>query len=91
VLRAIVFLVAPRAFVLLDDVGVVLVQRETAGDTGLLVGAHPQSIEIQRWRLIEDKRSLLTQGGEVLARFLIDLRSVRIHVGGQIDLRAGHV
>ena len=43
VARAIVFLVAPRPLVLLDDVAVVLVERETGGHAGLFVRAHAQA------------------------------------------------
>ncbi len=91
VLCPIVFLVAPRALVLLDDVGVVLIQRKTAGDPGLLVSPHPQSIAIERRRVIEHERSPLAQAGEVLTCLFIDPGSVRIRVRRQIDLRAGHV
>ena len=50
---AIVFLVAPRALVLLDDVLLVLVHREARGDAGLLVPAHAQTVEVER-RLVFD-------------------------------------
>ena len=59
--RAIVFLVAPRALVLLDDVAVVLVEREAAREAGLLVRAHPEAIEIQaRSLLIHERRRVLS-------------------------------
>ena len=62
VARAIVFLVAPRALVLLDDVALVLVDREAAGEPGLLVAAHPQPVEVERRRLVlGDQRRALAQ------------------------------
>ena len=72
VARAIVFLVAARALVLLDDVALVFVDREAAGDAGLLVLAHPQPIEVERRRLVRDERRLLAERREILARPLVD-------------------
>ena len=91
VARAIVFLVAPRALVLLDHVLLVLVDREAARDAGLLVAAHAQAIEIERRFGILLQRRLLPQRREILARSVVDLRGVGIGAGRQIDLRARHV
>src|SRR5438477_176571 len=46
VARAIVFLVAPRALVLLDDVAVVLVDRKAGREPRLHVAAHAKTVEI---------------------------------------------
>ena len=56
VARAIVFLVAPGPLVFPDHVCFVLVEREAAGDAGLLVAPHAQSIEIERRRLVQHQR-----------------------------------
>ena len=56
--RAIVFLVAPRALVLLDDVLLVLVHREARRDAGLLVAAHAQPVEVERRLVFLDQRRL---------------------------------
>ena len=56
VARPIVLLVPPRALVLLDDVAVVVVHREAAGDPGLNVLAHPQAVDVQARRVLEDER-----------------------------------
>jgi hypothetical protein len=42
---AVVFLVAARALVLLDDVAIVFVDREAGGEAGLDVAAHPQLVK----------------------------------------------
>ena len=55
--RAVVFLVAPRALVLLDDVAVVFVDRIAGGQAGLLVAAHLQPIEVHA-RLVFERRAL---------------------------------
>ena len=45
--RAIIFLVAPRAFVFANDVAVVFIDRATGNDANLLVIAHDQAVEIE--------------------------------------------
>ena len=87
VARAIVFLVAARALVLLDDVRLVLVEREAAGDAGLLVRAHAQSVQVQRRGLVEHERRALAQRREIRPRLFVHLRRVRIGAGRKIDLR----
>ena len=89
--RAVVFLVAPGALVLLDDVLLVLVHGETAGNAGLLVRPHPQPIEIQGRRLLLRQRRVATQLLEILTAFLIDRGRVRIHIRRQVDLGPGDV
>jgi hypothetical protein len=64
--RAIVFLVAPRPLVLLDDVLFVFVDGEAAGKAGLRVPAHSQPIQIQRRLGFDDERRLTPQRVEVL-------------------------
>ena len=54
--------------VLADDVRLVLVDREAAGDAGLLVLAHPQSVDVQARVRLLDERGRRAQPGEVAAR-----------------------
>ena len=89
--RAIVFLVAARTLVLLDDVLLVLVDRETGGDADLLVRPHAQAVEVHRRRVLDDERRLRAQRRQVLARQLVDICRVRIGPRRQIDLRARDV
>ena len=56
VTRAIVFLVAARPLVLLDDVSVVLVYREAGGNTRLLVRAHAQAVEVHARFIFQHER-----------------------------------
>ena len=89
--RAIVLLVAPRSLVLLDDVLLVLVDGEAAGDTRLDVRPHAQPVEVQRRRIFDDERRLRSERREILARQLVHAARVRIGPGWQIDLGTGHV
>jgi hypothetical protein len=50
---AIVFLVAPRPFVLLDHVGIVFRDREAARQPELLVRAHPETVEVDARLVLE--------------------------------------
>ena len=59
VARAVVFLVASRPLVFLDDVAVVLVHRETAGQPELLVLAHAQPVQVQARFVFDDERRVL--------------------------------
>ena len=88
---AVVFLVAAGPLVLADDVRLILVDRKTTGDAGLLVRTHPQPVEIERRRIIYHERRALAQCHKVLTRFRIDPGRVRIRVGRQIDLGARDV
>ena len=81
--RAVVLLVAARAFVLLDDVGFVLVDREAPRNARLLVPAHPQPIEVERRRCLGDQRRVATQRLEVFTRLCVDPRRIRIRVRGK--------
>ena len=56
VARAVVFLVAARALVLLDDVAIVFVDREARGEAGLHVAAHPQPVEVDARLVFDDER-----------------------------------
>ena len=89
--RAIVFLVGARALVLLDDVLLVLVDREAGGDAGLLVAAHAQAIEVERRLVLDHQRRVGAERREVLLRFRVDLSGIRIGARRQIDLRARDV
>ena len=55
---AIVLLVAPRLLVLLDQVALVLVDREAAGDADLDVTVHVQPIEVERRLGLDRERRL---------------------------------
>src|SRR5215467_4152657 len=54
--RAIVFLVPPRALVLLDDIAVVLLERPAPRDAGLLVSSHSEPIQIDARLVFHDQR-----------------------------------
>ena len=88
--RAIVFLVAPRPLVLLDDVAIVLVERKAGGETGLHVCAHPQAIEVHARLVLDHQRAVAAAPSKLSARALIDRVGVRIGAGGQLELRARH-
>ena len=90
VARTIVFFVAPRALVLLDQVSLVFVDRKTASQPGLFVAAHAQAVKIERGRLVHHERRSLAQLLKVLARALVDAGGVRIRIGWKVDFGAGH-
>jgi hypothetical protein len=75
--RAVVFLVLACLLVFLDQAAVVFVHRETAGHTGLLVTAHPQTIQVERRPLFEQHRRRPFQLLEIDNALLVDLRVVR--------------
>jgi hypothetical protein len=89
--RAIVLLVAASTLVLFDDVLLVLVDREAPGYARLFVRPHAQTVEVNRWRVVDEERGRCAQRREILARQLVDAPGVRIGAGGQIDLGARHV
>ena len=91
VASAIVLFIAPGPFVLPDDIRLVFVDREAAGDSRLLMRAHPKTIEVQRRRLVEHKRRDIAECREVLARLFVHLRRIGIGLRRQIDLRARDV
>ena len=84
--RAVVLLVASRALVLLDDVPIVLVEREAAGHSRLFVGVHAQPIEIQNGHVVHDQRRIGTQRVEICACLVVHLARVRIGIRREIDL-----
>jgi hypothetical protein len=86
VARAIVLLVAPGSLVFLDDVLFVLVDREASGHACLLVRSHPQAIEVERRRVLDDEGCLGPQRGQIVARLLVDTVRVRVCSWRQIDL-----
>ena len=86
---AIVFLVAPRPFVLLDDVLVVFGEGKAGGQPHLLVRAHPQTIEVDARLGLEHQR-LLLQPAEVGFGPRVDRVSVRIGLLRQLDLGSRH-
>jgi hypothetical protein len=89
VARAVVFLVAPRALVLLDDVAIVFVDREARRQAQLRVVSHAQAIEVDA-RLVVDEERGLAQRGEVVGGALVHGVRVRIGAGRQFDFRARH-
>jgi hypothetical protein len=72
--RAIVFLIAARAFVFFDDVALVLVDGEASGNAGLLVRSHPEPVAVQRRPILDQQRRPLANGREILPRRRIYLR-----------------
>jgi hypothetical protein len=88
--RAVVFLVAPGSFVLLDGAGFVLVDRKAARHSRLFVRAHPQPVQVQRRNLVEQERSPLAQRREVLPRPLVHARGVGIGIRWEINLGPRH-
>ncbi len=89
VARAIVFLVAARLLVLLDEPRVVFVHRVARGQAGLLVLPHPQLVEVERrLGLLQHRLSRLR---EPLGRGPVDDVRIRIGAGRQVDLGARHV
>jgi hypothetical protein len=89
--RAVVFLVAARALVLLDDVALVFVDEEAAGDAGLDVGPHAQPVEVKRRLSLGDERRAAAQRGEIRRRAGVDGIAVRVGPLRQIDLGPGDV
>ena len=75
--RAIVLLVAARPLVLLDEVAVVLVDREARRHAGLDVRAHLQAVDIEARRVLDDERRLGLSVCEVLGGLGVD----RVGVG----------
>ena len=68
----------------------VLVERKTAGQPDLLVGAHPQPVEVQGRFVLDDHRRGALQVLEVSHGLRVDLIAVRIRRDRQIDFRACH-
>jgi hypothetical protein len=86
VARPIVFFVRPRPLVLLDHVPLVLVHRETGRNTGLLVPAHAEAVQVERRLFLFDERRGGAQRREVRFCLRVHLRRIRIRPGWQIDL-----
>ena len=82
---AVVFFVASRPLVFLDDVAVVFVHRKARRQPELLVIAHPQSIEIQRGFVFEHERGVF-QAREIVDGAIVDGGRVGVSVGGQFQL-----
>ena len=89
VLRAIVFLVAARALVLLDDVAVVLVDGEARGETGLDVAPHLQPVEIDARLVLHDQR-VFPERRKIVRRATVHGVCVWIGAGRQLELGARH-
>ena len=86
----VVLLVAPGPLVALDDAAVVLVQREAAGKTGLLVFARLHPVEVEGGLRIDDQRRPLGERLQVAGRPRVDPRAVRVGAVRQIDLGTRH-
>jgi hypothetical protein len=76
---------------LLDDIRVVLVNRETRGDSGLHVGAHLKLVDVDARLCFHLEWCGLSQRGEVLDGLRVDGVGVWIGVGWQVNLRPRHV
>src|SRR4029079_10407447 len=88
---AIVLFVAACPLVFLDNVRLVFVDRKAPRDTGLLVPSHPQTIEIERRRLVEHQRSALPQGRKIGTGFLVHLWRVGVGSRRYVDFGTGHM
>ena len=84
----IVLLVLARAFVLADDVVLVLIDRETRGHAGLLVAPHAQPIDVDARAGFLDQRRGRSQSRELAPGGLVDGIGVRVLVGRELDLGA---
>ena len=84
--RAIVFLVAPRALVLLDDVAVVFVEAKAGRQAGLLVAAHAAADRNTRSARLRRRADDALQQVEIRGGPLVDRVGVRIRAWRQLDL-----
>jgi hypothetical protein len=87
--RAVVLLVGAGPLVLLDDIAVVLVEREAGRDADLFMRSHHEPVEVQRRLRLHQHGSVL-RAREVLSRSLVDLVAVRIGFRRQFDFGARH-
>ncbi len=88
---AVVFFVRPRAFVLLDHVVVVLVERVAGRNASLRHVAHLQAVDVDAGRFLDDERCLLLQTVEVLDRLSVHRVAVGIGVARAVDLGPRHM
>jgi hypothetical protein len=86
--RSIVFLVAPRSLVFLDDVALVLVNRVARRNTELLVSARAKAIDVDARRVLHQHRRVALEARVVLDRACVHPIRMRIGVRRQIDLGA---
>ena len=89
--RAVVLLVAARALVLADRVGIVLVEREDAGNAGLVAPGHAESVDEERGLGLRRERRLAPQPREILGGLRVDRVGVGIRPVRQVDLGARDV
>ena len=86
---AVVLLVAAGPLVLADQVALVLVDREGAGDAGLHVAAHAQPVDVERWLGLGRERRRGAQPLEILPAAVVDGGGIGIGALGQLDFGAG--
>ena len=91
VARAIVFLVGTRLLVLLDQIAIVFIDRETGGDAALHVAPHAQAIDVEARDVLDDERRLVPERRERVRGLIVGGIRMRIRVGGEIDLGPRHV
>jgi hypothetical protein len=87
----IVLLDGPRVLVLLDQVGLVLVDARTGDQPRLDVVTHSLAIEVESRRVIAHEDAVAHQPLQVFSAFRIDLRRIHIDAGLEVDLRFDHV
>src|SRR4029453_9560416 len=85
VARAVVFLVALRALVFLDDIAVVLIEREASGNANLFVIATAQPIKVDTRVLFDDERGFL-QALEILDGPFVYGVAVRVRSHWKLEL-----
>ena len=89
--RAIVFLIATRLLVFLDDVVLVILDVADGGHADLHVLAHSLLVKIDARFRLADQRAFVLQPEEILPRLFINHGGIGIRLRRQIDLRAIHV
>src|SRR3954447_24008801 len=87
----IVLFIRPGFLVLPDDVGLVVLDVNTAYQSGLGSPVHDLPVEVQRALVVVEECPSLDKLVERLAGAAVDRWIVRVSVRGQIDIRAAHV
>ncbi len=82
----IVLLLRPRVLVLLDQIGLVLVDARPGHETGLDVVAHPLPVEIERRPFLADEHPVVLELLQILRALGIDRGRVEVDPGFEIDL-----
>src|SRR2546423_7441117 len=91
VTRAIVFLVRARAFMLANDVTVILIDRTTRDEANLLVPTPDQAVKIKTGLAFNFERTFLLQLLEIRSGLCINVIAVDWGAFGQIDFRSRHM